>query len=90
MNDGLTFGEYLRRLRHWRRLQAKAVAARAGLSCSHLSRFENDKLRPSVESVVRLAAALDADLAEMLRRSACLPPEVLDLLPHPTRTEAAS
>ena len=78
MNDPLTLGEYVRRLRRAKRLQLQQVADETGLSASHLSRIENDNAVPNAETVVKLAAALDGDLSAMLLQAECLPREILD------------
>jgi len=76
----ITFGEYIRRLRRAKRWTLEDVAQRAGLSGTHLSRIENDNTVPSPETVVKLAEALDGDLALLLDLAKCLPQEILDRL----------
>jgi transcriptional regulator with XRE-family HTH domain len=76
----LSFGEYLRRLRRAKRWQLQQLATASGLSATHLSRLENDNALPNVETVVKLARALDGDLDRMLELADCLPREILDRL----------
>jgi transcriptional regulator with XRE-family HTH domain len=52
MQDRLTFGEYLRRLRRDKRMPLQDVARQAGLSTTHLSRLENDNGLPTTDTVV--------------------------------------
>ncbi|MBI4496680.1 MAG: helix-turn-helix transcriptional regulator [Chloroflexi bacterium] len=80
MNTGLTFGEYLRRLRRAKRMELQDVARATGLSLSHLSRLENDHALPTPETVVKLATALDGNLENMLELADCLPREILERL----------
>jgi len=80
VNAPLTLGEYTRRLRRQKRWGLQELAAATGLSVSHLSRIENDSALPNVESVVKLATALDGDLELMLDQAQCLPQEIMDRL----------
>ena len=78
METQLTFGEYMRRLRRARKWSLTHLAENCDLSYPHLSRIENDSVVPSVESVVRLAEALDGDVKIMLELANCLPRVILD------------
>src|SRR4051794_7425757 len=80
MDAGLTFGEYVRRLRRRKRWQLQELSTATGLSVTHLSRFENDSAVPNPESVVKLSKALDGELELMLQMADCLPREILDRL----------
>jgi transcriptional regulator with XRE-family HTH domain len=80
MDAGLTFGEYVRRLRRRKRWQLQELSAATGLSVTHLSRFENDNAVPNPDSVVKLSKALDGELELMLQLADCLPREILDRL----------
>ena len=80
MDSGLTFGEYLRHLRRRRNWNLQHLAQASGLSVSHLSRLENDNNLPNAETVVKLSAALDGDLDQMLGLADCLPREILERL----------
>lgn len=78
MNDHISLGEYVHRLRRRKNWQLQQLAEATGLSISHLSRIENDSAIPNADSVVKLAAALDGDLSAMLLQAECLPREILD------------
>lgn len=78
MQEEISLGEYLRRLRRSKRWDLQALANSSGLSLSHLSRIENDNAVPGPDSVVKLANALGGDLDLMLQLAACLPAEILE------------
>ena len=80
MQTGLTLGEYVRHLRRRKNWNLQELARSSGLSVSHLSRLENDNNVPNAETVVKLSAALDGDLEQMLQLADCLPAEILDRL----------
>jgi transcriptional regulator with XRE-family HTH domain len=80
MESGLTFGEYMRRLRRHKRWQLQELATATGLSVTHLSRIENDNAVPNPDTVVKLSNALNGDLERMLQMADCLPREILDRL----------
>jgi len=80
VQDGLTLGEYVRRLRRRSKLSLQSLAPLVEVSVSTLSRIENDNLLPTVDQVVRLARALDGDLDRMLELADCLPREILERL----------
>jgi transcriptional regulator with XRE-family HTH domain len=80
MEAGLTFGEYVRRLRRRKRWQLQELATTTGLSVTHLSRIENDSAVPNADTVVKLSNALDGELEQMLQMADCLPREILDRL----------
>jgi transcriptional regulator with XRE-family HTH domain len=56
-------GPTLRTLRQQRGLSQRAVAERAGIQQHQLSTVENDKTRPDLSTIVRIADALDCDAA---------------------------
>ena len=78
MEPELSFGETIRRFRRFRKWSLGRLAEETGLSYSYLSRVENDSARPQADAVVRLAKALDADLARLLELADCLPKVILD------------
>jgi transcriptional regulator with XRE-family HTH domain len=80
MDAGLTFGEYVRRLRRLKRWQLQELATATGLSVTHLSRIENDSAVPNPDTVVKLSNALEGELERMLQMADCLPREILDRL----------
>lgn len=77
MNEKLTLGETIRRLRRQKKWNLGKLAEETGLSYSYLSRVENDSASPQADAVVRLAEALDGDLRELLELAACLPEVIL-------------
>ena len=80
MNEPLTLGEYIRRLRRRSKKSLQELSDTTGLSVSHISRLENDNALPSPDAVVRLATALEGDLDRMLELADCLPREILERL----------
>lgn len=80
MDESLTLGEYIRRLRRKSKKNLQDLAAETELSISYLSRIENDNAVPNAEAVVKLKRALDGDLETMLIKAACLPEEILERL----------
>lgn len=66
----MRFGDRVRQLRHEKQLGQRALAKRVGVSFTYVSKIENEKLDfgdyPSEELIHKLAAALDADLDELL------------------------
>ncbi|MDA0365506.1 MAG: helix-turn-helix transcriptional regulator [Chloroflexi bacterium] len=80
MNQHLTFGETIRRLRREQKWSLGKLAEETGLSYSYLSRVENDSASPQADAVARLAQALDGDLRELLELAACLPDVILQRL----------
>lgn len=64
----LALGALVRRLRRDRRLTLRQLAERVPMSASNLSRIELGEQGPPPDEIIqRIAAALDADSAELLR-----------------------
>jgi transcriptional regulator with XRE-family HTH domain len=86
----LTFGEYVRRLRIARGWTQVSLCTRDKIHSQTLSGIEKRNAPATLNVVVALAKALDADLATMLELSGCLPPEVMELVrqKYQTRTFA--
>lgn len=63
------FGERIRALRRERSMTQRDLAPIVNLSQSSLARLENGETQspPPDETIIRLAAALDADVRELLR-----------------------
>ena len=80
MNEPLSLGEYIRRLRRRTKKSLQELSDATGLSVSHISRLENDNALPSADTVVKLATALEGDLDRMLELADCLPREILERL----------
>ncbi len=91
MNDGYTFGSWLKQRRKRLHLTQHELAQAVGYADVTLRKVEADELRPSVEMAQRLAAALQipaADAAQFLRfaRDEAGAPQQLDpdaQLPQP-------
>ena len=77
MDQQLTLGETIRRLRREKQWSLGTLAERTGLSYSHLSRVENDSASPQADGIARIAEALDGDLRALLELAACLPEVIL-------------
>lgn len=61
-----TLGQRLRALRKERGLRLVDVGEAGGLSVSHLNDMEHDRTKPSLGTLVRIAAALDLQVVEIL------------------------
>lgn len=61
-----------RRLEPGLDLSQDALAARAGVSVSHLSKLENGEVNPTWGTVRQIAAALELSVAELAARSEAL------------------
>ena len=57
----------MRELRTEQKLSMKEHAARAGTSYSTVSRLETNNIYPRVETLVRIATALDASVSALLQ-----------------------
>lgn len=74
-----TFGQFLQQLRRKKGLTQKEVALRLGIEPTYLSKVENDVAgfsSLSEESLVKLAAVLEADSDEMMARAGKIPSDV--------------
>jgi transcriptional regulator with XRE-family HTH domain len=69
----VNIGERLRQVREQNKLSQRDIEARTGLKSSHLSRVENGHTVPSMETLERLARALDTPLYQLLYEHAELP-----------------
>lgn len=90
MDEKLTFGETVRRLRRAKKWSLGQLQTETELSYSYLSRVENDSASPQVEAVTKIAEALDGDLEDLLRLANCLPEVILERLSRRTETAGAS
>ena len=61
--------QLLREAREAAGLSMNAVAQRAGVSHSTISRIESDQRNPSVELVVRIAEAIGVSLPDLLAKA---------------------
>ena len=61
----MTFGEKLKSLRKEQKLTLKDVAERSGLSIVSVNFYENDKQKPSLVNVQKLAKGLNCTFEEL-------------------------
>jgi transcriptional regulator with XRE-family HTH domain len=64
---GLQVATAVRDLRHVRNLSQRQLAARMGVPRTYISKIENGKAMPTLNSLDRLARALKVDIAALLR-----------------------
>ncbi|MEP7136923.1 MAG: protein kinase [Chloroflexota bacterium] len=84
MNQGISFGGFVRQRRREMDLTQEELARRVGCAAITLRKIEADDLRPSVQIAERLAMALAIpldDRAEFVRRARAVQPEASELLP---------
>lgn len=72
-----TLGDKIRELRRNKRYSLKEVADITGIDYTYLSKVENDRHIPSIDTVARLADILGGSLSELLDLSKQLPAEIL-------------
>ncbi len=90
MNQGTSFGSFVRQRRREMDLTQEELARRVGCAAITLRKIEADDLRPSVQIAERLAMALAIpldDRAEFVRRARAVHPEASDI---PTITPSPS
>ncbi|MHC4664309.1 MAG: helix-turn-helix domain-containing protein, partial [Planctomycetota bacterium] len=61
----MTLGEKIRKLRHDGEMTLQDIAGKTGYSKALISRIENDSVSPSINSLVKIAAALEIRLYEL-------------------------
>jgi transcriptional regulator with XRE-family HTH domain/tetratricopeptide (TPR) repeat protein len=66
INGEITFGRILRGKRAARGFTQRELADRAGVDASYISQLERDHKSPSSKTLLRLADALDVEVAELL------------------------
>ena len=75
-----TFGQRLRDLRKGKGLSQRALGDMVGINFTHLSKIENEKLDfaqfPSEDLIRKLAAALEADVDELLLLAKKIPEQI--------------
>lgn len=71
IRDAIAFNviRLLREERENRGLSMNVVAQRAGLSCSIVSLIERDLRNPTLDTLLRMAEALEIDLGEIIRQA---------------------
>lgn len=65
-DHAVAFGPRLRRMRQVAGLTLKELATRAGIAVSTVSKIENDRMSPTYDVLLKLAAGLGVDLASLL------------------------
>jgi len=93
MNQGMSFGSFVRQRRREMDLTQEELARRVGCAAITLRKIEADDLRPSVQIAERLAMALAIpldDRADFVRRARAVQPEASDfpaITPAPSLDE---
>ncbi len=64
MVNKIKLGLRLRRLRNLRKITLRELAGLTGLTTSFLSQVENGKTSPSIDSIIRIARALNVSVVE--------------------------
>lgn len=63
----MNIGERMKQIREEKGLTQNEVAQRAGVTAASLSRWENEEREPTFQNVQRIAQALGATMAEMVK-----------------------
>lgn len=61
----LEFGKQVRKLRQSKKMSQEELAFKAGLSPAHLGQIERAQKKPTLETIGRLANALDVPVVEL-------------------------
>ena len=80
----MAIGRAIRQHRKRRGMTLRALAERAGVDFTYLSKIENEKpgFEPSADTLRALAAALDIDELELLEMADKVPPELANIARH--------
>jgi transcriptional regulator with XRE-family HTH domain len=62
----MTIGQRIRKVRRTRDLTQAELGEKAGIDPRNLTRYENDKLKPSLKVLMRLADALDTPIEQFI------------------------
>lgn len=62
----MILNERIKAIREYRRLQGRKLAAKAGISASELSLIESQARSPKLDTLQKLAAALDVSVAYLI------------------------
>src|ERR671930_1954213 len=76
----VTFGQRLRQVRLHAGLSQSALETRSGIPKARLSRYENGHVLPSIETLGRLAAALEVSEASLLGDQRAIVEEFFQIL----------
>jgi HTH-type transcriptional regulator, competence development regulator len=76
----MAFGDRIRELRTQKKLTQRELATEVGRDFTYISKIENNKNEhtPSVETIIRLARALDADELELMELANKMPPALVE------------
>jgi transcriptional regulator with XRE-family HTH domain len=85
----MTLGEKIRKLRHDRKMTLRDIAEKTGYSKALISRIENDSVSPSINSLVKIAQALEIKLYRLFASVEGSPPVVVKKKGRSTRTPAS-
>ncbi|MBA2877992.1 transcriptional regulator with XRE-family HTH domain [Anoxybacillus kamchatkensis] len=61
-------GEKVRKIRNEKKLSLRQLATMTDMNHAYLSRIENGKVQPSVESLIKIAKALGCDVADFFEK----------------------
>lgn len=65
--DGLAFARSLKSLRAWRGWTQMELASKSGVSRDAITSYETQKRVPSLETVSKLADALEVSISDLLK-----------------------
>jgi transcriptional regulator with XRE-family HTH domain len=63
----MKIGRNIREIRRNKRIRQIDLAESSGISNTYLSDIENGRTTPSLKALIRIAASLDIDIAELLK-----------------------
>jgi len=61
-------GEKIKQIRHEKNMSLRQLAVMSDINHAYLSRIENGKVQPSVESLTKIAKALGCDVADFFEK----------------------
>ena len=76
----MNVGEVIRSVRHKRGLSQGDLEKRSGLMRCYISRVENGHTVPSLETLMRIARALDTELSELFQDGVAADPSEQDFI----------
>ena len=81
MENELTFGQYLKKIRIEQKVSQRNLAIKVGVDFTYLSKIENDKLPPPSEETLRkIASELNEDADNLILMANKMPSEYKDFL----------
>jgi len=85
----MTLGEKIRKLRHERKMTLQDIAGKTGYSKALISRIENDSVSPSINSLAKIASALEIELYRLFSAVEGVAPVVVRKKSRISKTLAA-